>query len=351
VLPDVVFAGQHLSWLRVMNIAEDPVVSWGPVRDDQENVLQGELWLIVAKNDEFIYFHLTDTPNSATNTTVYGGYTVKIKAIMTTQFYNFGYGSAVPIIGNDTDAFLATTTEMMVNSLFTEGEQKYLSHQTGKEMPYLVHIYNVEQSYSIPPLGSTHQAAIQYFASDGTALTEPFWQSWNESASSESSSGTDCKKFGDDVGNIVGWLAATPGAANVLVTGLTEQALSTLVTAEGPLGKVVLGTTIKGVTGVQAGIQGALGIGAGILTDWIYSALAEGACEVLSTDDDIEVLPPIQLGLNSPDFTSTVEVAFVCTETETVLLGSQSSVSDDGEVTVNGLTEEICTEGHYEVVA
>ena len=143
MLSDVVFAGQHLSWLRVMNIAEDPVVSWGTVHDDYGNVLQSELWLIVVKNEKFIYFHLTDTLDPATNATAYGGYTVKIKAPMSVQFYGAGSGSIVPVIGNDTDTFLVTTTEMLVNSSFTEGEPQQLDVRTGAETPYLVHLYDM----------------------------------------------------------------------------------------------------------------------------------------------------------------------------------------------------------------
>src|SRR5262249_51204527 len=128
---NLVFAGHCLSWRRIMDIAKDPVVSWGAVRDDQGNAIQGEVWTIVAKNDKFIYFQLTDQPNTAKDTTAYGGYTVKIKAIMTNQFYNFGYVGIVPVIGNDTDAFLVTTTKMMVNSAFIDGELQKLTFDTG----------------------------------------------------------------------------------------------------------------------------------------------------------------------------------------------------------------------------
>lgn len=143
---NVVFDGQNLSDRVVRGIAEDPLVAWGVVRDANGNETQGEVWLIVAKTNKFIYFHLTEEPNSEEDSTAYGGYTIKIKTIMTHQFYTFGYGSAVPVIGNDTDAFLVTTTKMMVNSAFTDGEVQQFNISTGAEIDYLVHLYDVVQS-------------------------------------------------------------------------------------------------------------------------------------------------------------------------------------------------------------
>ena len=129
LISNVWFGGELLSWRRVKAIAKDPVITWGTVRDANGNQVQGEVWLIVSKADTFIYFHLTETPNPERGPTAYGGYTVKIKETMTSQFYSFGSGSAVPVIGNDTDAFLVTTTEVLVNSAFTEGETQHLKLQ------------------------------------------------------------------------------------------------------------------------------------------------------------------------------------------------------------------------------
>lgn len=59
---NIIFGGQNLSWRVVKDIAKDPVVRWGAVRNDNGETIQGEVWLIIAKSDKFIYFHLTDEP-------------------------------------------------------------------------------------------------------------------------------------------------------------------------------------------------------------------------------------------------------------------------------------------------
>ena len=94
LISNVSFGGELLSWRRVKVIAKDPVITWGTVRDANGNQVQGEVWLIVSKADNFTYFHLTETPNPEQGPTAYGGYTVKIKETMTSQFYSFGSGSS-----------------------------------------------------------------------------------------------------------------------------------------------------------------------------------------------------------------------------------------------------------------
>jgi hypothetical protein len=226
---DIVFDGHYLSWLAVKNIAPDPVITWGVVRDASENPIDGEVWLIVAKTDKFIYFQLTEEPNTNQDATAYGGYTVKLKATMTLQFYNFGGGSAVPVIGTATDAFLVTT-KMMINSAFTDGEQQQLSISTGTARDYLVHLYDVVQASSVRLGGGGRDMAIQLLAPDGTEIAEPF----TISTSDDASSAADCQAMGDSAasaintwvsgGQVAMWYAdliaaATAGASAGLMVG------------------------------------------------------------------------------------------------------------------------------------
>jgi hypothetical protein len=350
VLSDVVFAGQHVSWLRVMNIAEDPVVNWGPVYDEQGNVLQGELWVLVAKHDKFIYLHLTDTPNPASDTTAYGGYTVKMKAISTAQFYGFGYGGGVPVIGNDTDAFLTTSTKLMVHSAFTEGEPQQLNISTGVARDYLVHLYDMVQSYSQPPaLSAGRWTAMQFVAPDGTELIAPM--SHYEVGSSDSSSSLDCQAFGEAAGDAVSTLAGGFMYANVALTAVEAAALDKILTgATGGLGgKAGIGVGVKLAAGVQASVYAFVGTGLSYLTDALYSALAEGACEALSTPDEIPVLPPIELGMGVDDVVFVQTVA-VCDRTEMQQVGSTAKGDEDSGIEVQPVDEEVCVEWHYEVV-
>jgi hypothetical protein len=341
---NVVFDGQNLSERVVREIAEDPLVAWGAVQDEYGSETQGEVWLIVAKTDKFIYFHLTEEPNFEEDSTAYGGYTVKIKAIMTHQFYTFGYGSAVPVIGNDTDAFLVTTTKMMVNSALTDGEVQQFNISTAAEIDYLVHLYDVVQAYSQPlALSAGRRMSIQFFAPDGTELTDPI--SPYVVASSDSSSSVDCEAFGNSVGTLVSAFPAFAGLANAGLTALTESALEKILTAEtgGLAGAIGVGTGLKLLAGAQAGAQAAIGTGLALVTNALYSALAEGACNAAVSV--LDSIPPLDIDLPSVEdivdgLTSTW--VFVCTQFGDVVEYSESG----GEVTVTSG----CVAGHYEEV-
>jgi hypothetical protein len=337
---DLMFAGHCLSLGRVMDIAEDPVVSWGAVHDDQGNAIQGEAWVIVARNDTFIYFHLTDTPNPATDTTAYGGYTVKVKAIMTNQFYNFGYGGAVPVIGNDTDAFLVTTTKMMVNSAFIDGEVQQANINTGTARDYLVHLYDVVQSYSQPPvLIEDRWIAMQFVAPDGTELTDPVWNHSVVTESSGSSSSVDCKAFGDGAGDFVNTLQSVPLAVNSYANTLEAIIIGGVVVGStGGLTSVGVTAGTKALEDAGGSLINAVGNLGKTVTHALYSGLAEGACNAAT--NALDSLPPLNIELPSmEDFLDglTSIWVFVCTAFGEVVTYS------GGEVTVTS----VCVAGHW----
>jgi hypothetical protein len=294
-------------------------------------VQQGELWLIVAKNDKFIYFHLTDTPNSASNTTAYGGYTVKTKAIMTNQLYSYGYGGAVPVIGNDTDAFLVMTTDTWVNSAFIEGEPQQLSFSTGAVIEHLVHLYDEVQTYSMPRVGSTHWTALQYFAPDGTELTEPFSLSSSVLASSGASSSTDCEALGDKAGQDY---ITNQRTAMVVLHGVLFPASGILAGLPGLIAEI----NVASLALMTANLTERVGSA-------VAAALAEGLCEA---GDDIPVLPPIELDFGVADVIF-AEYTIVCDRYEDELVGSTGRDDGDGGVIVEGHTERVCAESHGEV--
>ena len=345
-LSGFLFAGQPVSWLRIMNIARDPVIDWGTVQDDRGRVVQGELWLIVVRNDKFIYYHLTDTPNPAHDSTSYNGYTVKIKAAMTLQFYNFGFGSVVPIIGNDTDTFLVTTTELFIHSAFVEGETARLDARTGAEIAYLVHLYDEVKSYGFSSSGSRSSIAIQYFSPDGTELAEPFSQSWHESASSSSSSTTTCADVGDDVADVLHGIADAGQSVDQTVSRayLVGLWMSPVISRKGPLFSLyalTVGVSSLGAQAMQALVHH---VGAPVA-----GALAEGACEAVGGNDFAVLLPTELFDVVDIVFGSGAQL--VCDRYEDEPTGSSSRETDDGGVEVTGLSERVCAEWHFEIVA
>jgi hypothetical protein len=137
----------------------------------------------------------------------------------------------VPVIGNATDAFLVTTTKMMLNSAFTDGEQQQVSISTGTARDYLVPLYDVVQASSVRLGGGGRAMAIQLLAPDGTEMAEPF----TISTSDDASSAADCQAVGDSAasaintwvsgGQVAMWYAdlmeaATAGASAGLMGGV-----------------------------------------------------------------------------------------------------------------------------------
>lgn len=337
------FDGRNLSLRVVRDIAEDPLITFGTVRDANGKEIQGEVWLLVAKNDKFIYFHLTDQPNSAKDSTAYGGYTTKVKAITTTQFYYYGFGGAVPIIGNETDGFLVTTTKMMVNSAFTEGERQQRSFSTGDIIDYLVYVYDVVQSYSLPPASSAPRwAMIQHLAPDGTELVEPF--ALQTAPSSGASSSNDCEAVGDDAAD---YLSKFISGVQVAATFATIEAGLLRTTVQGMSTGLIGTRTGTALTFAALSAENAIFETAEYVGTAAISALAEGLCNGVSTP---EVLPPIELDLYGVEDIEFAKVVYVCDRTETVGVGSSARDDGAGGIEVTGHSQEECAEGHFEVV-
>jgi len=297
--------------------------------------------MIILKNKKFIYFHLTDTPNAAQDTTSYSGYTVKIKAPMSIEFYGVGSGSVVPLIGNDSDTFLVTTTEMLVNSRFIDGEVQKFDIRTGAEIPYLTPVYNEVRSYGVSSFGSRTALAIQYFSPDGVELVAPFRQTYDSSATSTYSA--TCNEAGELVIDSIDFLTD-------LGRQVESAGLNAALIAQPPAMRMSL-SSVMGSVAMGAGALGAE-IARRLANDIaapVAAAIAEGLCESLTKPD---VLPVIEVGFNSPDLDSlTSEVVVVCDEITSEYVGSSGTIDDNGDVTVIGHKENVCSEWHHEVVS
>jgi hypothetical protein len=346
----VLFDGQYLSESFITDLAEDSVISWGVVYNAPgTDTIAGEVWLVVAKNNKFIYFHLTDDINTDTGSTSYGGYTVKIKATMTTQIYTFGSGSEVPVIGNDTNAFLVTTTKMRVNSAFTGQSQFVKSLNTGETSvsDSLIHLYNIVQSYNIPQSSSEGRSTgLQIIDPNGTPLTNDL----SSSIIASSSSSTDCEAFGDAVAGVPTFFQSLSLTGMNYVTSLGGGALGGIIggAVTSPLGGVGAGIGATIGADLQKSINNAMMSVAMSVTDYLYSSLAEAACKVATNVIDDLSLDDIEIpGVEGGNY---IQIIAVCDEIGTELVGSSSTIDSNGDVTVTGHSEEVCTSWHYEVI-
>ena len=192
-------------------------------------------------------------------------------------------------------------------------------------------------------LGSRGSFAIQYFAPDGTELLEPFYQSFSHDASSSYHPG--CAEAGE------WWANQIYTLADLGETASDALALSAAATA----GIRVLTGGLYRELFIQAPI--AVGGGGALVGRMLArnivaplaSTLREGLCESLQ---DPNILPPIEVGLTSPDLESSlVEVRLVCDEIGSEYVGSSGRVDGNGDVTVTGHTEPVCTDWHHEIVS
>lgn len=108
-------------------------------------------------------------------------------------------------------------------------------------------------------------------------------------------------------------------------------------------GKAGIGTGLKVLAGAQASVHAAIGTVLALVTNALYSALAEGACNAaVSVLDSIPLLDIVLPSIEDIVEGLTSTWIFVCTAFGDVVEYSESS----GEVTVTSG----CVAGHYEEV-
>lgn len=337
---DVRFDGIPLSEGFVLRLAKRPVVAWGGIRDDDGTALvEGELWFIVARDDAFVYYHLTEDPNPNTGPTAYGGYTVKAKGIQEVRAYNLGAGEEVPVIGNDRDGFVTTTTELRVNSKFTLAPRA-IDLSTGKVVSsdHLVHVLDEVRVYNIPYAASAGRwMGWQALAPDGSVLDE---FSTGQIASSSSS---DCVAAAQSARTFVASTTVTAAQALQLALGTAAGgAMASGATGRpGPIG--MAGTVAIGLgLRAQFALQNAAAKVADDVTAPVYASLAEAACELIAGTSNPD------LSLIEPDLPSVEDIEFVepklkCLSYGDEAAGSSMEVTDDG-IEVHGHTNRVCKE-------
>jgi hypothetical protein len=329
---DVRFDGKVLSSGLVTRLAQRPVVAWGGIsNEDGTDLVPGELWFIVARDDAFVYYHLTEEPNPHTGPTAYGGYTVKAKGIQTAHAFNFGAGEDVPVIGNDTDGFLVTTTELLVNSKFTEQPLRVRNIGTGAEAfsDRLVHVIDDVRSYNLPLVASAGRwAGWQALAPDGSVLEE------GSGGQIASSSTSDCVATAQSARSFVASHARDISPLLVLI-GASGGGSSAYIS---PLGPVAVGLA----GGLTVHLQNAVAEFADSITAPIYASLAEAACGLTAGTSNPD------LSLIEPEIPSVEDIEFV-KPAKLVCLRYGDEDSSSMTVTADGIevvadTNRVCKE-------
>jgi hypothetical protein len=329
---NVRFDGKVLSSGLVTRLAQRPVVAWGGIsNEDGTDLVPGELWFIVARDDAFVYYHLTEEPNPHTGPTAYGGYTVKAKGIQTARAFNFGAGEAAPVIGNDTDGFLVTTTELLVNSKFTEQPLRVRAIGTGEAVfsDRLVHLIDDVRSYNLPLTASAGRwAGWQALAPDGSVLEE------GSGGQIASSSTSDCVAAAQ--------AARSFGASHARDTAQLAMLLGGSVVG-GELSYVPVGPVVVGLAlGLTFNLQNTVAEFADSITAPIYASLAEAACGLTAGTSNPD------LSLIEPEIPSVEDIEFV-KPAKLVCLRYGDEDSSSMTVTADGIevvadTNRVCKE-------
>ena len=321
---NVRFDGRLLSQGFVLLLAQKPVIDWGGISNEAgTGLVEGELWFTVARDDGFVYYHLTDEPNAQKGPTAYGGYTVKIKAKQTASGYNLGAGEAVPVIGNDKDGFLLTATEVQLNSSFVPGPG-VISMETGEETFRLIHLFDEIRTYNIPYAASAGRSAgWQLLAPDGAVLNE---LTMGDFASSSTS---DCVAAAESAKTFLSSTQLDVVQGFTLGAGMVAKGV---MTAYGPKGRHAVDRVLPDVlAGQNANVAFLAGV-----TGPLYTSLAERACEIIAGTSAAD------LSLTEPELEAAAEaIEFVPPQLKCLQLGSggsTSQVNDDGSIEVTGLT-------------
>lgn len=331
----------------VLRLAKRPVVAWGGIRnEDGTAFVHGEFWFIVATEEAFVYYHLTEERNPNTGPTAYGGYTVKAKGIQTVSAFNFGAGEDVPVIGNDHDGFLMSTTELRVNSKFTR-VLRTMDIAKGEEIfsDRLVHILDEVRSYNFPLEASAGLwMGWQALAADGSVFDDL------ATGAIASSSSSDCVAAAESARDFIASTTQevsedSQTAVQALVSGhLTTNAV--LFVPGGPVGLVAPSVLLGMELNLRLALQNAVAKVMDDVTAPIYTSLAEAACDLVAgtTDADLSLINPDLPSVEDIEF---AEVKTVCLKYEDEAVGSSAKPTDDGGIEVTGLSERVCTEWRF----
>src|SRR5690606_5925023 len=232
--------------------------------------------------------------------------------------YNLGAGEEVPVIGNDRDGFVTTTTELRVNSKFTLAPRA-IDLSTGEVVSsdHLVHVLDEVRVYNIPYAASAGRwLGWQALAPDGSVLDE---FSTGQIASSSSS---DCVAAAQSARTFVASTTVTAAQALQLALGTAAGgAMASGATGRpGPIG--MAGTVAIGLgLRAQFALQNAAAKVADDVTAPVYASLAEAACELIAGTSSPD------LSLIEPDLPSVEDIEFVEPKLKCLSYGDEAAGS------------------------
>jgi hypothetical protein len=354
---NLTFDGVLITASSVDSFANDPVIAFGPALDADGHTVAGEMWLIVAKDQKTVLYHLSEEPASGKGS--YAGYTLKLKAVTTTDVVNYGAGEDVPVIGNDEDAFVVSTTELYAHSDLVGATAMLCSMPSGTCEPSISMVLQgtVVQVAGIPSSQSgAREAALQVFDASGSLLEE-----LSAMAIASSSSGT-CRSFADGLvediqsfqDSMLGFGQSGMWALSALGGAVAGGLAGASAGAGGAAGGAAAGAVAGGEysDNIVVPATNALHNGAQAVQGALYGGLAKGACKLGELGLDlIDVLDEIEIGeigdcggYSVCDSWGTEQVGSVATYGTS----TDSEGNEIEEVTVTPVDGEVCTSSHVE---
>ena len=350
---NVMFDGRLLTDRYVREIADGLLISWGVLMDEAgTDAVQGEVWFVVADDYQFTYYHLSDAVTTQSGPTVFNGYKIKVRADMHTQLYNFGEGADAPVIGNHTDAFIVSATDLHINSAFNGPPIMLMDIEGGdsSSTESLVHSFDMTQVYGIPmAMSATREFGLRIVDANGEPLTEDV----SAHLSRNSESGVDCQAVGESVADVPDFFQSQTHALINFLSTLETGIVTSIITgsASTELEKVGFGVGSATVGALQQGVNDAVGTLGRSVTRYIYSSVAEAACEAALEMRDQLIPPNVEIPTaDNLDFVAPAVAVCDDTGVEVHLNGSEMEIDGDSvSVTGNTETETVCTSWHYEI--
>ena len=301
----------------------DFIANGGTISFQETSRVDGDPFASTNTIDSGILKYLTE--EAAAGDAYYGEYTVMAKGITTIRLYDHGQGKDVPIMGNDTSAFVVTTTEWQGDSL-----EPVLSVVEVLKLPTTLH--------------ESTEFGLKISLPDGDVLYESISTVYPIMSDID----FDCEASGDSLSSAITSSVSTINLAQSWVNTVEVELFTSMVTALSstllmPTEGEAVGASVI-VAGDQAAMREAVGNIAESMTPSLYNTIGESICAMLS---DLEApLPALSERYFSPNIQNQVQVdaSLICLDTkiDAVLLEN-----DNDDQKVPG--EIACTEWLIEI--
>jgi hypothetical protein len=345
------FADKLVSSRTIGSLMNDPVVAFGAVLDDTGHNVDGEIWVTVSRGDRAIFYHLSEAPASGSGS--YSGFTVVSKGIHTQRMVNYGSGEDVPVIGNETDAFVISTTELYVSSRFLTPGVTVQTLSGAPAPAQMVRVGSVEYAANIPAAATaSRKVGARWLGADGAVI--------HESVSVRSASGPiDCVGFGTAIGTGVD-NAIDVAVAAFLAAAVADGWFAVGVAAREGFPQVAPGDsaaiTYAGWIAGNAGqsFRQLTGTAKNFMTPLAAGAAANACARANLGLDALIGLVPVEV----MSIETTCSMQSVCTDTGSQWVGSTSTtgttVGPDGgtieSIEVTGVRQDVCTDSEVVLV-